>query len=125
MDEQEFKNRTKELAKEIAFLVLDLPPNRVTEVFGRPLLRSGSSVGANYRSACRARSDAEMVAKFGIAEEEADEAQYWLELLVGTGFLDEAQATPIHRELDQIIAMLVASRRTLRNRISDRGNQSR
>lgn len=109
----------------MARFVLALPGNRVTEVYGKQLLRSGSSVGANYRSACRARSDAEMAAKLGIAEEEADESQYWLELLMETGLGDVAEAKLLHEELNEIISILVVSRRTLNKRLTEQGNQRR
>ena len=68
-------------------LVERLPRSRTADVIGRQLLRCGTSVGANYRAACRARSSADFIAKIGIVEEEADESGYWLELLVETGIL--------------------------------------
>ena len=81
MDEQEFKKRTKELALRIIKLVSCLPKNTVSDVIGKQLIRSGTSVGANYRSACRARSTADLIAKLRIVEEEADECLYWMELI--------------------------------------------
>jgi four helix bundle protein len=76
------KQRTKEFALRIIRLVQCLPPNKVGDTLGKQILRSGTSVGANYRSACRARSQAEFIAKLGIVEEEADETVFWIELLM-------------------------------------------
>ena len=125
MNEQTFKDRTKAVAKRIGRFAMALPLNRITEVYGRQLIRCGASVGANYRAACRAKSDADMAMKLGIAEEEADESQYWIELLMESGLGDPEEGRRIHQELDEILAMLVASRRTLRGRIKESGNSQR
>jgi four helix bundle protein len=78
--DSDLKQRTKSFALRIIKVVDALPKTRSANVIGNQLLRSGTSVGANYRAACRARSPAEFVAKLGIVEEEADESGYWLEL---------------------------------------------
>src|SRR2546423_10380883 len=104
MTEQQFKARTKKMAVAAAKLVASLPRTKTADVYGTQLIRSSSSVGCNYRSACRARSDAEMAAKLGISEEEADESQYWLELLVEADDLVVAKAKPLHKELNEIVA---------------------
>ncbi|MCG8364879.1 MAG: four helix bundle protein, partial [Pseudanabaenales cyanobacterium] len=82
MDEQAFKQRTKKLALRVLRLVESLPRKTSTNIIGRQLIRCATSVGANYRSACRAKSTADLIAKLSIVEEEADECLYWLELLV-------------------------------------------
>jgi four helix bundle protein len=82
MDEQAFKQRTKKLALRVIELVEALPKSRTADVIGRQLLRCGTSIGANYRSACRGKSTADVLAKLAIVEEEADETIYWLELLI-------------------------------------------
>jgi four helix bundle protein len=82
MGEHEFKARTKKLALDIIELVQALPNSRTADVLGRQLLRSATSVGANYRAACRGRSTADVISKLSIVEEEADESAYWLELLI-------------------------------------------
>jgi len=117
MDEKEFKERTKRFALQIIELVESLPKSKTTEIIGRQLLRSGTSVGANYRAACRAKSAADMIAKLAIAEEEADESIYWMELLVDAGTVSADQIDPLRAEANQLVAMLVASMKTLRNRI--------
>ncbi len=87
MDERTFKERTRKLALAIIRLVESLPRSRSLDVLARQLLRCGTSVGANYRAACRGKSASDMVAKLAIVEEEADEAIYWMELLVESGAL--------------------------------------
>ncbi len=81
MDEREFKKRTKRFALDAILLVDSLPKGRSADVIGRQLLRSATSIGANYRAACRAKSKADLIAKLAIVEEEADESLYWMELL--------------------------------------------
>ena len=80
MDEREFKDRTKRVALRVVKLVEALPSTRVADILGKQLLRAGTSVGANYRAACRGKSTADVIAELGIVEEEADESIYWLEL---------------------------------------------
>jgi len=87
--EKDLKQRTKKFALRIIRLVEALPKGRTADVIGRQLLRSGTSVGANYRSACRAKSTADFVSKMGIVEEEADESLFWMELLVEAELMDE------------------------------------
>ena len=113
MNEQEFKKRTKELALRVIKLVSSLPKNTVSEVIGKQLIRSGTSVGANYRAACRARSTADLIAKLRIVEEEADECLYWMELIVEAKLVDVANLRSIMSETNEILAMTVASIKTL------------
>ncbi len=82
-------------------------------VLARQLLRSGVSVGANYRAACRAKSRADMAHKLAIVEEELDESAYWMELLVESGLLPAKDVEPLMKEARELLAMTVASRRTL------------
>ena len=113
MNEQEFKKRTKELALRVIKLVSSLPKNTVSEVIGKQLIGSGTSVGANYRAACRARSTADLIAKLRIVEEEADECLYWMELIVEAKLVDVANLRSIMSETNEILAMTVASIKTL------------
>ncbi|MDH4264125.1 MAG: four helix bundle protein [Deltaproteobacteria bacterium] len=87
MGQRDLKQRTKLFALEVITFVEELPKRRTVEILGRQLLRSGTSAGANYRSACRARSAADFIAKMGIVEEEIDESIYWMELLVESGII--------------------------------------
>ncbi|MFZ5888719.1 MAG: four helix bundle protein [Chloroflexota bacterium] len=118
MDEQTFKIRTKRLAVAIVKQMDTLPNSRAADVIARQVIRSGTSIGANYRAACRAKSTADMVNKMKIVEEEADETEYWLEILVEAGLAPKEQIADIHKETDEILAMTVASIKTLRNRKS-------
>ena len=114
MTRAELMARTKGFALAVVRLVEDLPRGRTAEVLGRQLLRAGTSVGANYRAACRARSRKEFIAKMGIVEEEADESQFWLELLIERGAIDTSRASGLRREAGQIVAITVSSIRTAR-----------
>jgi len=88
--------------------------NRPADVIGRQLLRSATSVGANYRAACRAKSPADFIAKMGIVEEEADECLYWLELLLEGGLIAQDRLAELMTETNQLLAITVASIRTAR-----------
>jgi len=114
--EEQFKFRTKQLALRVIRLVEALPKGRSTDIIGRQLLRSATSVGANYRAACRAKSAADMIAKLSIVEEEADETLYWLELLGDSGLIHESRLADLMKETDEIVAMTVAAIKTLRMR---------
>ncbi len=114
MGEYPLRERTKKLALRVIRLVQALPPGETSRVIGRQLLRSGTSVGANYRASLRAKSRADMLNKWKIVEEGADETLFWLELLLEAGILPESQLRPLMTEVDEILAMLVASIRTLR-----------
>ena len=116
MNEQIFKQRTKNLGLRVIELVEGLPKNLPADVISRQLLRSATSIGANYRAACRGRSTADVMAKLAIVEEEADESIYWLELLIESGTVAAAQVTELIEEANEILAMTVASIKTLRAR---------
>ncbi len=114
MNEQEFKNRTKKLALRVIKLVEALPKGQTAEIIGKQLLRSATSVGANYRAACRGKSQADILHKMAIVEEEADEALYWMELLIESEIISEAKLSSLMSETNEITAMTVASIKTLR-----------
>jgi len=112
MNNENLKRRTKLFALEIIKLVETLPSGKTCDALGRQLLRSGTSVGANYRAACRAKSPADFIFKTGIVEEEADESGFWIELLVGTGRLNGDKADSLLKECNELVAIVVASIRT-------------
>ena len=85
-------------------------------MIGRQLIRSGTSIGANYRAACRGKSTADVIAKLRIVEKEADESAYWMELLIESGLLAEVRLSELLQETNEIVAMTVASIRTLQKR---------
>ena len=114
MDEKIFKARTKKLAVAIIKEVNKLPRSLAADVIAKQLIRSGTSIGANYRAACRAKSTPDMINKLKIVEEESDETEYWLELLVEAELIPQEQIKTIYKETDEILAMTVASLKTLR-----------
>lgn len=116
MDEKTFKDRTKRFGLAVIQLVEKLPRSRASEILGRQLLRSGTSVGANYRAACRGRSASDVIAKLGLVEEETDESIYWMELLVEGRVVTSDRLTALIKEANEILAMTVASIKTLRAR---------
>ncbi|RCJ19158.1 four helix bundle protein [Nostoc sp. ATCC 43529] len=116
MNEEDFKRRTKQLALRVIRLVEALPQSRTTDVIGKQLIRSATSVGANYRSACRGKSTADVIAKFSLVEEEADESLYWMELIVEIGLLPLEKVSNLMSENTEILAMTVASIKTLRHK---------
>jgi four helix bundle protein len=109
MNQQELKNRTKRFALKIIQLVETLPKSRTGDVIGRQLLKSATSVGANYRAACRARSHADFISKMGIVEEEADETIYWLELLIESRLMKRNLIEDLVKEADELTAIFTAS----------------
>ena len=118
MTEHEFKSRTKHIALRVVRLVESLPTSGTASVLGKQLLRSGTSIGANYRAACRGKSRADVVHKLSIVEEEADESLYWIELLVASGIVAEEKLSSLDREISEIVAMTVASIRTMKRKMT-------
>ena len=112
MTQKEMKARTKRFAVRIIKLVDSLPNTRCANVIGKQLLRSGTSVGANYRSACRAKSTADFLSKLSIVEEEADESVYWMELLVEANIVREVLLTDLIDEANQLVAIIVSAIKT-------------
>jgi four helix bundle protein len=108
----DFRRRTKDVALRTIRLVGALPKKQAAFVIGNQLLRSAMSVGANHRAAKRARSEAEFAAKMGIVEEELDECLYWMELLVESGMVPEERLRPLMQEVNEPLAITVASIRT-------------
>jgi four helix bundle protein len=91
-----------------------LPPGTVANALGRQLAKCGTSVGANYRAACRAKSRADFIAKMGIVEEEADESIYWMELLVESELMQKARIEDLMDEASQLVSIFVSSMNTAR-----------
>jgi four helix bundle protein len=112
MTPEQLKARSKRFAVEIIALVGILPHTPVSQIIARQIVRSATSAGANYRAACRARSRSEFAAKLGIAEEEADETLYWLELLIEAGLLKDELAQGLVKEVGELVAIFSAGRKT-------------
>lgn len=113
---EELKLRTRKFALRVITLVESLPKTRTADVMGKQLLRSGTSVGANSRAACRARSNADFISKMGIVEEEADESLYWMELLIDCKLIPQKRSEELMTEGNEILAITVASIKTARKR---------
>jgi four helix bundle protein len=109
---QDLQTRTRKFALRIVKLFRALPKTDDARILGKQLLRSGTSIGANYGAACRARSRAEFVAKLGIVQEEADETAFWLELMRDAGIFPEAKLEEVVKQAKELVAIFVASVRT-------------
>ena len=115
--DNDLMERTKLFALRIIRLCEVLPNNKIGNIINNQLLRCGTSVGANYRAACRARSTAEFIAKMGIVEEECDESLYWMELIIAAELLPEERLKELMAEADEILAITVSSIRTARKKL--------
>lgn len=116
MTRAELQARTKRFAIEVIRLCASLPPRPELRVIGHQLIRCATSIGANYRAVCRSRSARDFIAKIGVVEEEADEAQYWLELLKELHVDRLEESSRLHREASELLAIFVASRKTAKSR---------
>ena len=114
MTEEELQSRVKSMALRVIRLVQSLPKSSTGEIIGRQLIRSATSVAANYYSACKARSKADFLNKLGIVEEEADETQLWIELIIESGLIREIRLNDLLREIKEITAIIASSRITVK-----------
>lgn len=114
MNEADLKKRTKQFGLRIIRLVESLPSTSTARTIGNQLLRSGMSVGANYRAACRGKSKADFIAKAGISLEETDECMYWMELLQEAGIVPAEKLKDLMKEADELVAIFTASIKTAR-----------
>ena len=112
MNPEELKKRTKEFAIRIIKLVNLLPKNSIGHTIGNQLLRAGTSVGANYRAACRAKSNRDFIYKINIVEEEADETMFWLELIIETELLPKSRINSLLNEANELTAIFTATGKT-------------
>ena len=116
MTQEKMKMRTKQFALRVIRLVESLPNRKTANVIGNQLLRSGTSVGANYRASCRAKSTADFAHKLRIVEEEADESIYWMVLLVEGKIVKENLLANLMDEADQILSIIVSSIKTVKEK---------
>ena len=115
---EQIQHRTKQIGLEIIKLIDELPNNTSSWVIAKQIVRSATSIGANYRAACRAKSPADFIHKLKIVEEETDETMYWLEILDEGKFIKSERILNLKKELNEILAIVVASIKTVRNRNS-------
>ena len=109
---EQMRARTKDFALRVVRLYKTLPSGTAAQVLGKQLLRCGTSVGANYRAACRSRSRAEFVSRLAIVIEEADESMYWMELLVDGGVIKASKLEPLQNEAKELTAIFTATRQS-------------
>src|SRR5260221_14324162 len=115
MTREEMKARTKSFANRIVKLCEALPDKWVAKTLGHQLLRSGTSVGANYRAVCRAKSNADFINKLRIVEEECDESLFWMELLADNELIKLERLQSLMKEGHELLAIMVASAKTARS----------
>ncbi len=115
MNPEELRARTRTFSLQVVKLVQALPKNMVADVLGKQVLRSATSVGANYRAACRAQSGAMFIAKLSIVVEEADETVYWLELIRDAHLIEAQLLVGVIDEAEQILKIMSSSRKTARH----------
>lgn len=125
MDAEVLKKRSKQLALKGIRLFQELPRTTEARILGKQFLRSITSVAANYRAACRARSQAEFFAKLSIVVEEADETLLWLELLIEANIVNEATIQPLYKEAQELLYIFSASRKTVKNNLKAHKSSSR
>ena len=117
---EDLRRRTKEFALRVINLFRALPKTEEARILGRQVLRSGTAVAANYRSACRARSRADFISKIGITLEEADETAFWLELIVDAGIFKRSKLESLLAEVNELVRIFQASRTTAQSPITNR-----
>ncbi len=114
---EDLRRRTKEFALHIIKLFRALPKTEEARVLGSQILRSGTAVAANYRSACRGRSRADFISKIGITVEEADETAFWLELLTDAGIVKKVRLEKLLVEANELVRIFQATRTTVKVRV--------
>ena len=120
VNENDLKKRTKLFGLKVIRLVESLPSGQTARTIGNQLLRSGMSVGANYRAACRGRSKADFIAKAGISLEEADECLYWMEMLQEAGIVPVDKMKDLMKEADELVAIFTASIKTAKAHLNQK-----
>lgn len=120
MNKEELQKRTKLFALRIIRLVESLPETKTAKTIGSQIIRSGTSVGANYRAACRAKSPADFINKLKIVEEEADETAYWLELLIESQTISEDKLKDLLKENNELIAIFVSILKSTRENLKSK-----
>ena len=116
MDKEEMKKRTKQFGLRAIRLCEALPDTPVARVIRNQFLRCGTSVGANYRAACRAKSKADFISKMGTVEEETDESMYWMELIIETGLMKDELISDLYQEADDLLSIVISSIKTAKRR---------
>ena len=118
---EQIKDRTKKIGLDVIKMVGDMPAGNIAlRAVSAQIVRCATSIGANYRAACRAKSDADFLNKLKIVEEETDETLYWLEILEDGNFVDSSNLEELKKETNEILSIVVASIKTLKNRLNQK-----
>ena len=120
MNNEQLKNRTKQFSLSILNLIDKMPNTTSTRVVVNQIAKSATSVGVNYRAACRARSDKEFVAKMNIVLEEADESQFWLEIISKMKWINQSELDGLQKEANELVAIFVSTLKTVNNRLNNK-----
>jgi four helix bundle protein len=120
MTNDQLKNRTKQFSLSILNLIEKMPNSMSTRVVINQIAKSATSVGANYRAVCRARSDKEFVAKLNIVLEEADETQFWLEIIEEMKWINKTELDVLQKEANELVAIFVSTLKTVNNRLNSK-----
>lgn len=115
MTKDDLKKRTKDFALRVIKLVNALPKNRTADIIGKQLLRSSTSIGANYRAACLGRSKAEFISKLATVIEETDESIYWMELIVESNLMKKNLLDDLMKEAGEILAIMITTKKSALN----------
>ncbi len=118
------KNRTKKIGLEVIKLVDELPSKPSAWAVAKQIIRSSTSIGANYRAACRAKSSADFIYKLKIVEEEADETQYWLEVLEESNLIQSNRIIQLKKEVNEVVSIVVASIKTVRENENNKSKKT-
>ena len=120
MTNDQLKNRTKHFSLTVLNLIEKMPNSMSTRVVINQIAKSATSVGANYRAVCRARSDREFVAKLNIVLEEADETQFWLEIIEEMKWISQSELNDLQKEANELVAIFVSTLKTVNNRLNNK-----
>ena len=120
MTNDQLKNRTKHFSLTVLNLIEKTPNSMSTRVVINQIAKSATSVGANYRAVCRARSDREFVAKLNIVLEEADETQFWLEIIEEMKWISQSELNDLQKEANELVAIFVSTLKTVNNRLNNK-----
>ena len=124
MNKLDLQQRTKKFSLRVLKLVDALPQRTAgARIIANQLARAGTSVGSNYRAACKSRSRAEFIAKIGVVEEEADESEFWMELIIESSLMKRSRVEPLHGEAGELMKIMAASRTTAASRLRPASNR--
>jgi four helix bundle protein len=120
MNSGELKDRTKKFALRVIKLSDALPNNALGYIIQKQILRSGTSVAANYRATLRSRSDPEFISKLNVVIEECDETSFWLELIMDSQLLKKDKVESLYKEADELVSIFCSSQKTMKGKLNQK-----